>query len=413
VRLGYGIFYPTQVATSFFQQAQFQHPSITFTQTTTDAAVGAGPLANYVFGVTPLGSNGVPNYPTPNLTTLPVGALISSQSNGSSGWYDPNLRDQYEQVSHAGYARQVGANQVISADYTHIQGVHEWRPLNINPLCTTNFQGPCASPGFTGPAAAVGARILSTATRAVFNDPNLLGPMSIDASIGRSRFDELAIAYQHRGNRVTLQASYVLSYAYAWGANVGGLFVNASAVVPEIPSAYGGCVFCAGEWGPGQTDQRHRVTIAGLFKVPFGFEVSPTMTFASALPYQQYRAPNPDGDGSLRCFAGGPVPLTVASCTTGTAGVTPEVAINAARGQPLVNISTRVSRDFNFTETRKLTGFVELYNIPNRANFGSNYGINAFSPATFNQPIQYIGGPGSSSTVPNSFQMQLGARFSF
>ena len=57
--------------------------------------------------------------------------------------------------------------------------------------------------------------------------------------------------------------------------------------------------------------------------------------------------------------------------------------------------------------------FAELFNILNRANFGQNYGTNAFAPATFNKPIDYMGGPGSSSSIPNSFQVQLGARYSF
>jgi hypothetical protein len=69
---------------------------------------------------------------------------------------------------------------------------------------------------------------------------------------------------------------------------------------------------------------------------------------------------------------------------------------------------------FKLTETKTLTGFVELYNLNNRGNFGANYGVNAFAPATFEKPLGYIGGlPGSSATVPASFQMQLGARFSF
>jgi len=32
---------------------------------------------------------------------------------------------------------------------------------------------------------------------------------------------------------------------------------------------------------------------------------------------------------------------------------------------------------------------------------------------TFNQPLGYLGGIGAVSTIPNSFQMQFGARYSF
>ena len=62
---------------------------------------------------------------------------------------------------------------------------------------------------------------------------------------------------------------------------------------------------------------------------------------------------------------------------------------------------------------QKLETFAEFYNITSRANFGNFYGANSFAPATFNQPTGYIGGAGAVSTLPNSFQVQFGARFSF
>ena len=71
------------------------------------------------------------------------------------------------------------------------------------------------------------------------------------------------------------------------------------------------------------------------------------------------------------------------------------------------------SRPCIFARLTSSRVFAEFFNLPNRPNFGQNYGTNAFSPATFNQPIDYMGGPGSSSSIPNSFQVQLGARYSF
>ena len=156
--------------------------------------------------------------------------------------------------------------------------------------------------------------------------------------------------------------------------------------------------------GTGFSDERHRLTLYGVFELPFGIETAPTFTVASARPYQQYRAANPNGAGSLRCYAG--------DCLT--PGPTGEiVGVHAARGQTLVNLSIRTSRAFRVSQSQEIKLFAELFNIPNRANFGQNYGTNAFAPATFNRPIDYMGGPGSSSSIPNSFQVQLGARYSF
>jgi hypothetical protein len=416
IRANFGMYYPVQVVTSYFTANYYEKPTLAFTQTITDTAVGVGPLASYVLG----GPLPVP-FPPAGATQLVPGASSSSSANTSTGWYAPGLRDQYEMISHIGWSHQLKTNTIVSADYTHIQGVHEWRPIEINPLCTTSptgvtapgapvFQGPCSSPGSTGAAAApvqVGQRILSNATLAAFGDSKLLGSLGVTSSIARSKYDELAVVFQHRSKRVTFQANYTLSYANGYGANVGGLFVsNAGGYEPEIPSAYGGCFFCAGEWGPGAADERHRLTIFGIIELPLGFQISPAFTVASALPYQIYRANSPTGYGALRCYVG-------PNCLTpGADGA--EVSVNAQRGSSLVNLNMRLSKMLKLTETKTLTGFVELYNLNNRGNFGANYGVNAFAPATFEKPLGYIGGlPGSSATVPASFQMQLGARFSF
>jgi carboxypeptidase family protein/TonB-dependent receptor-like protein len=402
LRVGYGMFYPLQCITPFYTQNLFQEPTIYFTQTTVNSAVGVGPLASYVYGVSPL-----PAGPPADPTEIPRGALISSVPTTSASWYDPNLKDQVQHIVHAGYARQLGGKMMVSADFTHIEGRNEWRPLEINPICTAqgpSFEGECRSPGFAGPEAAIGRRVLSTATDAVFGDPNLLGPTQLVFSNNRSRYDELALVFQQRGTRASFQASYVLSAAYGYGANVGGLFVNGSAYVPEKANATGGCFDCEGEWGPGFSDERHRLTLYGVFELPFGIETAPTFTVASARPYQQYRAANPNGAGSLRCYAG--------DCLT--PGPTGEiVSVHSARGQTLVNLNIRTSRAFRVSQSQEIKLFAELFNIPNRANFGQNYGTNAFAPATFNRPIDYMGGPGSSSSIPNSFQVQLGARYSF
>jgi len=410
IRASFGMYYPVQVVTSFFTSNYYERDQIPLSKVVTDSAVGQGPGASYVFG------GALPSaisFPAAGLTDFPLHANASSNANTSTGWYAPGLRDQYEMISHAGWSHQLNASMIVSADYTHIQGVHEWRPIEINPVCSaTFFEGPCNSPGYTGPADGTNCtgnnvRVMCNALSHFFSDPSLVGALGVTSSIARSKYDELAVVFQRRARRMTLQASYTLSYARGYGGNVGGLFVsNAGGYEPEIASATGGDFFAPGEWGPGAADERHRLSVFGVFQLPLGFEVSPAMAVASALPYQNYRANSPTGYGAIRCFANDP--------TCASTGSGPELSVNGKRGSPLVNINTRVSKIFKFSETKSLTGFVELYNLNNRPNFGANYGINGFAKKTFNQPLGYIGGlPGSSATVPASFQMQLGARFSF
>jgi hypothetical protein len=79
----------------------------------------------------------------------------------------------------------------------------------------------------------------------------------------------------------------------------------------------------------------------------------------------------------------------------------------------LFNVNARVTKNFTLSPNRTVGLFVELYNLTNRANFGNVIGGNQASPATYGKPTGYLGGIGAVSTIPNSFQSQVGARFSF
>jgi hypothetical protein len=391
VRGGFGIFYERPLINSTYLRNMQEHTYLYASATQTNSAIGVGTLRNFVF----MGPNASP---VPSLlgtlTDLPPGAGVTGN------WYAPDLPDGREQTTHLGYSQLISGGTVLAVDYTHTTGVNEWRNLNINPFCTATFQGPCGISGYAG--AGIGQRILAPAFQAVYGDPNLLGAVNIVAPASQSRYDEVAVHFEHRLPRLVFQANYTLAWAYAYGGFVNGT-TTAGYYPVEIPSATGGCVTCPGEWGPGAQDERHRLSLAGTFTLPFGLSISPTFTAATARPYQQYRAPNPSGDGSLRCYVG--------SCLTpGPDGS--EVSVNAARGIPLVNLSARVTKRVQLGAST-LDAFVELYDITDRANFGNNYAPNAFSPSTFNKPTGYLGGSGYNLTLPNSFQAQLGARLMF
>jgi hypothetical protein len=215
--------------------------------------------------------------------------------------------------------------------------------------------------------------------------------------VNRGLYDEVALHFERRFSSTTsLQSNYTLAWARGMGGALDGALRNASPA-PQTASATGGDINAPYEWGPAAYDERHRITIAGVFNVPWGFDVSPSMTAASARPYTQINGANPSGDGSL--FVKNP---------DGT-----PAGIGNARGFPLFNLNARVTKNFNISTSKKAGIFIEMYNLTNRANFGNALGTNAAAPATYNKPVGYLGGIGAVSTIPNSFQMQLGGRFSF
>ena len=151
------------------------------------------------------------------------------------------------------------------------------------------------------------------------------------------------------------------------------------------------------------------MTVAGILNLPFGMDVSPTFTVGSPRPYTLYRGSQgtvgnqgsyqilcPSGNSSDVGFGAGQVPC----------------GLNNARGNTLVNFNTRVTKNLTLPGERRVSVFAEFFNILNRANFGRNYG-NILGSSTYQKPVGYLGGIGAVSTIPNSFQVQFGARLSF
>jgi Carboxypeptidase regulatory-like domain/TonB dependent receptor len=366
VRGSYGLFFVGGIQNAYYVRNQLNQPFIFTSAQIVDTAIGQGPLANYVYGVSPL--------PAPPLrpTELPPGGRTAGY------WYDPNLVDERHHEFHTGWSHVFPHEAVVSVDYTHILGHDGWRQVDVNPIINGN-------------------RILAPAFQSVLGDANILSNVYIIRSVDRSLYDEVTAHFERRFSpRAALQANYTLAWARGMGGVTDGTVIT-SAPYPQTPSATGGDINAPWEWGPTAFDERHRVVVTGLLAVPGGIDVSPSMTFATARPYTQFRAVNPSGNGSLM----------ILDASGNPAGV------NNARGVPLFNLNMRVTKNLPIGGERKVSLFAEFYNMTNRANFGNQFFGNAFAPATYGQPSGYLGGVGAVSTLPNSFQVQFGGRFSF
>ena len=369
-RVSYGIFDIEQIKnTTYLLDAQTP-PQTGIYYTSTVVNPGFGLNANPA--LTPL-----PPVP-PISTSFPAGL--------SSGgyWYDPkHTADAQSQQYHIGLSHLFGGNSVLSADHTDIFGYDLWRELDINPIIN-------------------GVRPLAAALQQTFGSGSLLGPVYIASSLNHSAYDETVVRYERRfSGRNGFQVNYVLSWARGMeGDSDGTLRGTPYYIYPAVPSATGGDIFARWEYGATPYDERHRITAFGLFNFPFKIEVAPTLTFATGRPYTLFQGANPGGEpGAL---------LQITNSAGQFEG------IGDARGEDLFILSARVSRNFLLgTDGRyKIAAFGELYNITDRANFGSNYG-DVQGTATYRLPTGYIGGFGAVSTTPNSFQVQFGARVTF
>lgn len=124
LRGGYGVYFNQLQQAAIFSSVILMKPSLTaLTSTYVNTSPGVGQLPNYVFDVSPL-----PPGPSTAATVLP-------QAKATGGnWIDPNMRDPYNQQFSFGFTHQLSSATVLSADYTHILGLHELESLQINPI---------------------------------------------------------------------------------------------------------------------------------------------------------------------------------------------------------------------------------------------------------------------------------------
>ena len=295
---------------------------------------------------------------------------------GSQGaLIDARYRTPYAIHSTAGIEHAFNAQWLVSADYTHEQGNHGYRRYDF----TAGVNLPADAPNI-----------------ALFKSDN------------RSSYNGLSIHLQGNvSRRFNLIANYTLAKAQTWGCVLGELFDYVNGVCNPLQP------FAPGDYGPSGEDVRHRFVLAGLWRLPGGFEITTLSQAESARPFTITTS-----DGLDRVFVNGA-----------------KTTLDEFRGTPYIQVDLRVSRPFNFRERFTATPFIEFFNLFNRNNPGANFVTNVgalpdlsqicANPPTCSQvavssvnqlrfPAGALGdffGPGTTVGVP--FAAQIGGRFTF
>ena len=146
------------------------------------------------------------------------------------------------------------------------------------------------------------------------------------------------------------------------------------------------------DWGRSDDDQRHRLVVNGLLRIPYEFELSSTLQAYSALPFNIT-----SGVTTIQGTAGRPI-------------VNGEfIERNAGVGSDFFSLSLRLSRSFHVTRRVELQGIAEAFNLTDRRNVitrNTNFGSGA-----------YPGSPssnfGQATAVGEPRSVQLGFRVRF
>jgi len=324
---------------------------------------------------------------------------LSNPLPGSRGRIiDPDFVAPYSQQWNMGFAQELGRNMALEFDYVHILGLHEFSSLDINPrtgpLHNANRSQPASAfPRVLAPLFAAHAAELTAA----FGVPNPFARITAAQSVGRSRYDAFTVSFRRRyANKFQLNAHYTFSKARAWYGQAGDFGNQPQNIFdPWNP---------AENFGPTDTDERHRFVASGIFDLKWGFQVAPIFQASSPRAYSIFPSCGCD--------------INRDGVTVDRESVNPGVddqhhlPLNPIRGDSFSQLNVRVSKFFSWGEQRKLGLFFEAFNVFNTANFGREF-QNVTGAADFGKPLNFFGATGFSEPLGIPFQAQLGARFQF
>lgn len=433
LRAGYGMYYGNTFQNIPLFMEQQSNPTIfqtAFAITSSDQVPGVAScgspavspctLSAWRFGVDPL-----PTIPPPTAALNP----------GATGRImDPNYRNPVTEEWNSGYTWSLSSKSVIEAEYVHVLSLHENKTINLDPripinpanITTTrmtedkNTLAPVCSASSCG-----FYRPLDAAFQAA--GVSVLGSVRNEASIGRSRYDGMNISYRQRGfHKVDLIANYTLARAVGYDQD-GGSF----RYYPRDPQK----PLSPFEFGPAFNDERHHVTIGGIWNMPWGMEFAPILQAGSARPYLATSSNNmlnlSSGSSGGALIVTNSNPNDVLSATKLTPQVDsvsgkPSLGLaeavcyyssschlapyNSLRGDPYFNMDVRLAKNIKIGEGRNLQLAWQAFNLFNHANYGNNFD-NVIQDSTFGKAIGFINP--TSSLLPRAFTAEFGARFTF
>jgi outer membrane receptor protein involved in Fe transport len=394
VRGGFGLYFGNVFQNIPLFMEQMSNPTIfqaaISLSAPTDPVPGTGKtLGQYQYGIDPL-----PTLPAPSaqLAVGSVGRLM-----------DPNYRNPVTEEFNLGYSWALNTNSAVEAEYTHVLGLHENKTINIDQRVPVG--GVCCNRPLDAAFAAAGQPRLNS--------------VRDDESINRSHYDGFNFSYRQRmTHHFSINANYTLAWAYSYD---GGSTSYRN--YPRLSTN----PFASYEWGPSTNDERHHVTVSGLWDLPKGFQISPILQFGSARPYNLTNSANTlnTGGGTANAvvvptsdptnwlaFAGNNTGAQ--NCFYGINGVAQGCTIakyDPLRGDPYFELDMRLAKNIKIRERMNLQLVAQAFNLTNRANYGNNFGLNIASASTFGHPVGFINP--NSTIVPHAVWGELGARFTF
>jgi hypothetical protein len=302
----------------------------------------------------------------------------------------PDSQVAYADQIHGGFSHQFKEGRLaglafdVDGVYSRTRALTQGRNLNF---CVNNDPN-CLNGSFTP----TGVNF----PQAGAFDPNSNLPRQIflEDTTGRNNYEALIISAR---KNLTKWYQLFASYTFSQGTTDTDQFdfVVLNQLNPHA----------SGELGPTNLDERHRLVLSGLVRLPYGIQWSTILNAASARAYTPVLCGGCDAnnDGVPTVFGavddgpGGSRTFNTDGDRSGPRG--------SLRGDPTFTWDMRIAKIFQFEKfsNSNLELLFEVFNLTNKANYGQNYNDNVASN-NFKKPINIITPP---------LQGQFGVRFHF
>jgi outer membrane receptor protein involved in Fe transport len=288
----------------------------------------------------------------------------------------PDLEQPYADQFNVGFSVQPTKTLAFDLDYVHSTGkaeIHRWR---INTAQNVDTR-------------------LSPAGR--FNPS--LGAILVEGNRGRSKFDGVYLTGKVR----TQKASVIATYTWSKGLNCSNDFNSQPADITNatIGNDCGAGGAASSDFAPAPNDIRHRATLAGIFQLPWDFQIATGIQGNTGKPFSALA-----GLGGLSNSVRATNPATGAMFDRNSFRTGPEQATEGGQGGlAFFSLDVRLSKMFKFGEHKSVEVLFEVFNLTNHANFNRDDYIDRFTSPDFGK---------ATSIIPNSQrQAEFGARFRF
>jgi hypothetical protein len=279
---------------------------------------------------------------------------------------DPDLKTPFAHHVSAGVDRAIGEDLSLAVNGVYFRGKNQLGTIDYNPV------------------------VLSLGAGRRPNDINGIPGTSASVlqytSYGDTWYRGLTVSLNKRFSRnYQFLASYTLSKAEDNSTDFQSAFIPETNGLGRDPANLNGLPVGFDpmlEKGPANHDQRHRLVLSGLYRLPADIQLSSIVTAASGRPFTPLAGFDWNGDGN-----GGAFPPDRARRTPGPTG-TPardSVGRNSETMDEQVIVDLRVSKRFRMRESA-IEGIFEVFNLLNRSNFSEINNI--FGGGAFpNQPL--------------------------